>query len=131
MLTKQSQLQTQTVSQETQDQERARRRRGVLTELSLRDENALYAGTCGISQNNRSLGFQPGYFNRLSGECVLSRFSDGNLAPVHVLEGLPESWVKTRDAQGKATEVEPGVVSGFIREGRFYTRDEAMRAAAH
>ncbi|NEX22500.1 hypothetical protein G3480_19675 [Thiorhodococcus mannitoliphagus] len=125
------QIQTQPVSHEQQNQERARRLRGVLTELSLRDENLLYANTRGISQNNQSLGFRPGYLNSCNGECALSRFSDGSLAPVHLLEGLPEHWIRRRDQAGKVTQLEPGIVSGFIREGRFFTREEAMSAAAH
>lgn len=125
------QIQKQPVNREQRDRERARRLQGVLTEMSLRDENRLYANTRGISQNNKSLGFQPGYLNSRNGECALSRFSDGRLAPVHVLEGLPDHWVRARDGKGKVTELEPGVISGFIRDGRFYTREEAMRAAAH
>ena len=125
------QIQTQTVHQEQRDRERERRMRGVLTQMSLRDENALYANTRGLSQNNRSLGFLPGYLNSYSGECVLSRFSDGRPAPVHVLDGLPDTWVRERDPSGRVTAAAPEVVSGFIREGRFYTREEASKAAAH
>ncbi len=125
------QVQTQQIGQETPDQKRNRRLHGVLTDMALRRENALYANTRGVSQNNGSLGFRPGYFNRHSGEWVLSRFSDGSLAPVHVLDGLPESWVSTRDAQGHVAEVSPEVVSGFVRDGLFYTREEAIRASAH
>ncbi|NEV60960.1 hypothetical protein [Thiorhodococcus minor] len=125
------QIQEQPISHDQQDRERARRMRGVLSEMSLRDENLLYANTEGVSQNNKSLGFRPGYLNSRNGECALSRFSDGRLAPVHVLDGLPDQWIRTRDSKGKVAELEPGVISGFIRDGRFYTREEAMRAAAH
>lgn len=125
------QTQTQIRSQEQRERERERRLRGVLTEMSLRDENVLYAGTRGISQNNKSFGFLPGYLNRCSGECVLSRFSDGSPAPVHLLDGLPDTWIRERDERGKVKAVAPEVVSGFIRDGRFYTREEASKAAAH
>lgn len=125
------QIQKQAVGNEQQDHERVRRMRGVLTDMSLRDENRLYANTRGVSQNNRGLGFRPGYLNRRSGEWTLSRFSDGSLAPVHLLDGLPDTWVRARDAGGKVTEVRPEIISGFVRDGRFYTREEAMRAAAH
>ena len=125
------QVQTQTLSQEQLERERSKRRWGVLTEMSLRDENRLYAGTRGVSENNRSLGFRPGYCNSLSGDCVLSRFSDGSLAPVHVLDGLPDAWVLSRDASGRVLTVAPEVVSGFIRDGCFFTREEAARAASH
>ncbi|TCT21484.1 hypothetical protein [Thiobaca trueperi] len=125
------QLQTLIVNQDPQDRMRARRLHGVLTELTLRDENTLYANTRGLSQNNRQQGFQPGYLNRHSGECVLSCFGDGNPAPIHVLDGLPSAWVMARDADGHVTSTVPEIVSGFIRDGVFYTRDEAIKATAH
>jgi hypothetical protein len=125
------QLQVSTAIPDPQDQARVRRFRGVLTQMSLRDENVLYANTRGLSQNNRSYGFLPGYLNRANGECVLSRFQDGRPAPVHVLDGLPQSWIVSRDVNGHVTQAHPEVVSGFIRDGVFYTRDEAIRASAH
>ena len=125
------QLQTLTVSQTPEERTRARRLRGVLTELSLRDENILYANTRGVSQSNCSGGFHPGYLNRASGQTALSCFRDGSPAPIHVLDGLPQSWIIRRDADGRVIEASPEIVSGFIRDGVFYTREEAIRAAAH
>jgi hypothetical protein len=125
------QLQTQMQLGTTQDQERTRRLRGALTEASLRNENVLYARTRGISQNNGSFGFRPAYLNGESGEAVLSRFADGTPAPVHLLDGLPDSWILRRDREGHVTETRKGIVSGFIRDGRFYTREEAMTATSH
>nr|WP_043755545.1 hypothetical protein [Imhoffiella purpurea] len=126
------QLQTVPVSQDSpRDRERARRMRGVLTQMSLRDENRLYAKTRGISQNNRASGFRPGYLNSKTGEHVLSRFSDGTPAPVHVLDGLPQSWIGTRDSDGRVVAACAEIVSGFVRDGAFFTREEAIRASAH
>lgn len=125
------QLQTLTVSQNPHERARAKRLRGVLTQGSLRHENVLYANTRGISQRNRSDGFRPGYLNRANGQSVLSRFSDGSLAPIHVLDGLPHSWIIRRDADGRVVEASPEIVSGFIRDGVFYTREEAIKATDH
>lgn len=124
-------LQTATLVQDQHERERARRWRGVLTELALRDENVLYQKTRGVSQNNRGQGFQPGYLNRETGETALSCFADGRPAPIHVLDGLPESWVLQRNGDGRVSAARPEVVSGFLRDGLFYTRDEAIRASAH
>ncbi|EGV16789.1 hypothetical protein [Thiocapsa marina] len=124
-------LQTQTPQGTTRDQERARRLRGVLTEASIRNENVLYACTRGISQNNGSFGFRPAYLDGASGEAVLSRFANGTPAPVHLLDGLPESWILDRDHEGHVTATRPGIISGFIRDERFYTREEAIAATAH
>lgn len=125
------QAQTLAVSQEIQEQERSRRLRGVLTELSLRDENVLFANTRGVSRNNRDLGFRPGYLNCNTGEQTLSRYSDGRPAPIHLLDGLPESWVSERDPDGRVAKAVPGVVAGFIRGSVFFTREEALKATAH
>ncbi len=114
-----------------QERSRSRSRRGVLTHLSLRDENVRYAGTQGVSQNNRPARFQPGYLDSRSGEWVLSRFRDGTPAPVHLLDGLPPTWVAQRDTDGHVTCTRPGIVSGFIRNGLFYTREEAIKASSH
>ena len=125
------QLQMLTLNQDLPERTRAKRLHGVLTQLSLRAENVLYAHTRGISQRNRAGGFRPGYLHRASGQTVLSRFGDGSPAPIHVLDGLPQSWVIRRDAVGRVIEASPEIVSGFIRDDVFYTREEAIKAAAH
>ena len=97
---------------------------------SLETENRIYAGTGGVSAGNACAGFRPAYYNESTCETVLSRFADGRLAPIHVLEGLPESWVASRDEQGTALEICAGVVAGFVRDGVFYTREAAAAALA-
>jgi hypothetical protein len=69
----------------------------------------------------------PGYLDTESGVAVISRFADGRPAPVHVLDGLPEDWVSCRYASGEVAAARAGVIAGFIRGGRFYTREEAAR----
>lgn len=102
----------------------------TLRAQTLRSENQSYAGTGGISANNRSLGFQPGYYNAESGEMAISCFADGRLAPIHVLEGVPADWVTARNAGGGVLSVKDSVVSGFIHGGCFYTRAQAADLAA-
>ena len=123
------QLLTETV--QPQESERSRRLLGALTQLSLRDENVLFAHTRGRSENNGHLGFVPGYRDSATGVLLVSCFADGSPAPVHLLDGLPQAWVVERDAAGHVTRACPDLVSGFIRDGRFYTREEAIHAAAH
>ncbi len=112
-------------------EETCAQQRSILTAQRLRIENRRYAATLGISQNNASLGFRPAYLNRQSGEWVLSRFRDGRPAPIHILDGLPEDWVCARDASGRVTAVAESVICGFVRDGRFYTREEAARLTRH
>jgi hypothetical protein len=57
-----------------------------------------------------------------------SRFLDGNPAPVHLLDGLPDDVVVSRSESRQVTVVKGSLVSGFVRFGKFYTRDEAAAA---
>jgi hypothetical protein len=124
-------LQLSIATAEPQQQERTRQLRGALTQLSLRDEGVLFERTRGIRLNNDLHGFVPGFRDGATGDLAISRFADGSAAPLHVLDGLPEDWIAERDLDGHVTHTCPGLVSGFIRKGRFYTRDEAARACAH
>jgi len=117
-------------SQSSYEDDRERRFDRVMTQQSLHDENVLYAGTFGLSQNNRSCGFVPGYLHATTGVYVISRFADGSPAPVHLLDGLPESWIEERGKGGHVTKTCPGIVPGFLLDGRFYTREEALNFAA-
>ena len=102
----------------------------ALTAQTLHSENQHFAGTGGISPNNRSQGFQPGFYDAESGEVAISCFTDGTPAPIHMLDGLPACWVMARNSGGGILSVKASVVSGFIRGGRFYTRMQAVELAA-
>ena len=97
----------------------------TLTKASLALETANYRGTGRVSENNRCLGFQPAFIDRETCTVHLSRFPDGRLAPCHLLDGLPAELVLARSEQGHVTRVKASVVSGFVRDRQFYTRDEA------
>jgi hypothetical protein len=101
-----------------------------LCDFELECQNAAFAGTGGISPNNRQAGFLPAYQNTVTGEIVISRFADGSPAPVHVLEGLPADWVALRDAAGAVVRVLDAIVAGFLRDGAFYTREAAAQLVA-
>ena len=58
----------------------------------------------------------------------LARFADGRPAPFHLIDGLPDELVVSRDPAGRVAEIRPSVISGFEQDGRFYTRDEAAQA---
>jgi hypothetical protein len=102
----------------------------ILTEQELQLETQTFAGTGGVSANSRGSGFHPAFLDTCTQAVYLSRFRDGRPAPFHLLDGLPDDVVVTRTASGKVTTVKPGVVSGFIRDGEFYTRDEAAQRVA-
>ncbi len=104
--------------------------RCATTTRTLRTENRTFAGTAGVSRNNRALGFQPGFLDTETGRMEIACFAGGMPSPVHVLDGVPEAWVTARSETGRVTSVKGSVVSGFIRGGRFYTRRETAALLA-
>jgi hypothetical protein len=91
-------------------------------------ENLAFAGTGGVSSGNRSQGFQPAFYDTESGLVHPACFTDGSPAPMHLLDGLPDQWVKERLPSGRVAVVKESVIAGFLREGLFYTRDQAANA---
>lgn len=91
----------------------------------LRQENERYAGSGGISQENRGLGFRPAFRDSSTGIVYPSCFADGRPAPFHLLDGLPDDLVLQRSDCGRVLAAKPDLTSGFVFCGRFYTRDEA------
>ena len=90
---------------------------------------AAFRGSGGVSAENRSLGFAPAFVDRATGIVYPSRFADGRPAPYHLLDGMPDELVIARDRRGMVSQVVGTVVAGFIRDGEFYTREEAAAAA--
>ena len=75
-----------------------------------------YYGTSGCSEGNGGLGFRPAFLDADTGIVFCSRFLDGNPAPVHLLDGLPDDVVVSRTESGQVTAVKGGsLVSGFVQ----------------
>jgi hypothetical protein len=89
-----------------------------------------YQNTGGVSENNQSAGFSPAFMDTSTGIIYLSRDPDGNPAPCHRLDGLPEALVAEWDAQGRVASIQDVVLVGFERGGCFYTREQAARCVA-
>ena len=102
--------------------------RGAMTESRLEQENVRYAGTAGVSRENRRYGFRPAFMDLRTKAVYLACFADGRPAPFHLLDGLPDELVLSRDDAGRVAKVRASVISGFEQQGRFYTRDEAAAA---
>lgn len=103
----------------------------LMTNKVLREENLAYIGTGGISQENYKSGFFPAFYDLVTGRGYFSRFANGSLAPIHILDGLPEEWIIKRDKSGKVCTVKDSVIAGFIRDGYFYTREQAAQYFRH
>lgn len=97
-----------------------------LTDCELKTENERYAGTLGVSSNNRHLDFLPAFRDGASGRVELARFADGRQAPIHLLCALPPEWATQRDAHGQISAIHKRIVAGFVRDGVFYTRDQVI-----
>ena len=91
----------------------------------LREENETYAGTGGISENNCAARFLPAFQDSQTGRVEIARHEDGSQAPMHLLCCLPDEWVVERDAEGRILALKDSVIAGFIRDGEFYTREQA------
>jgi hypothetical protein len=96
----------------------------------LRRENVVHTGTGGRSEENSGLGFKPAFLDFATQTIYPSRFADGRLAPFHLLDGLPEEVVIDRLPSGRVIAAKATLISGFVRNGFFYTRTAAARAAA-
>ena len=101
----------------------------VMNETVIRKENVAFAGTGGRSEENRNLGFRPAFFDFATQTIYLSRFANGRPAPFHMLDGLPEEVVVDRSPSGRVISAKATLLSGFERNGFFYTRSAAARAA--
>ncbi|MGZ5100162.1 MAG: hypothetical protein ACXWG8_02070 [Usitatibacter sp.] len=102
----------------------------VMNPETLRRENVVHTGTGGRSQENSGLGFHPAFMDFETQTIYPSRFADGRLAPFHLLDGLPDEVVADRLACGRVTAAKATLIPGFVRNGFFYTRTAAARAAA-
>lgn len=100
-----------------------------MTPTKLLEENLRFRGGAGVSPGNRHLGFQSAFRDRDTGRVYLSRFLNGQVAPIHVLDGLPDELVIMRDTNGRVLKVRPSVESGFVRGDCYYTRAQALQAA--
>ncbi|MEN8207605.1 MAG: hypothetical protein ABFS24_16615 [Pseudomonadota bacterium] len=97
----------------------------------LAQQNHLYRETGGVSEGNRDQCFRPAFLDRMTGTTWLSRFADGRIAPLHVLDGLPNELVADREAGGCVKAAKDCVIAGFLRGGLIYTREHAARAVIH
>ena len=87
-----------------------------MTEARLELENVRFAGTGGVSRENRRHGFRPAFMDLETAAVHLARFADGRPAPFHLLDGLPEELVLSRDAAGRVAEIRSSVISGFEQD---------------
>jgi hypothetical protein len=89
----------------------------VMTIAKLLEENAAHRDTAGTSTACRDAAFRPAFLDFATHTIYMSRFADGRLAPIHLLDAIPRQVIE------KGT-----LISGFERGGFFYTRRAVARA---
>ena len=102
----------------------------AMTEGRLMQETLAHRGTGGVSAESRSHGFRPAFMDLETSAVYASCFVDGRWAPIHLLDGLPNELVLRRDPFGRVAAIKASVVAGFVRGGRFYSREEAGRSVS-
>ena len=94
----------------------------------------LYGGARVNSLNEQRLalehGFQPAFFDFLTQTIYPSVFADGTPAPFHILEGLPHELIVDRARSGRVISIKATVLSGYERNGYFFTNQSVLRAIA-
>ena len=98
----------------------------TMTKEILASQNEKFAGSGGVSHDNKDMGFVPGFLDEETGSVYPSRHADGSPAAVHLIEGLPENLVLKRDSAGRVCVIKATVIAGFIRDGLFFTREQVV-----
>jgi hypothetical protein len=103
-----------------------------ITANTLAAQNIQYRGTGGVSAGNRCLGFVPAFKDTETGVAYRSCFADGQPAPFHMYEGLPQELLEGggRASSKSTSNVKCSVIAGFLLDGCFFTREEAAQAVA-
>lgn len=73
-------------------------------------------------------GFQPAFFDFLTQTIYPSVFADGTPAPFHILEGLPSEVIVDRARSGRVISTKVTLLTGYERNGYFYTKPTVARA---
>lgn len=97
----------------------------VLDHRALERQTRAYERTGGTSRVSKELGFRPAFKDAETSKVYLSKDRHGRCACVHLLDGLPDDVVLARGKDGRVSAVKGSLVAGFVKDGRFYDRDQA------
>ena len=96
-----------------------------LTPGVLKRQTVHYRGKGGTSAEACCVGFAPAFLDCATNTIYRACFANGTPAPMHLLDGLPEELILARDSDGRVVAIKETVVSGFVKDDVFYTRDQA------
>lgn len=95
--------------------------RGELTMKKVAEGTEGHRERGGIASKARDSGFYPAFRDSETGEVYRSAIG------VHVFDGLPDEIVTMRDEDGP-TALKSSVTEGFVKDGKFFTREEASQS---
>ncbi|VAW53828.1 hypothetical protein MNBD_GAMMA07-1783 [hydrothermal vent metagenome] len=97
-----------------------------LSQQQVIKQHKCYSPCHGAVFSDISFGFMPAFKNLNDEHVHLSRDHYGKVSVMHLFDGLPESWIKEKDAQGAAITLKSEIIVGFLRNATFYTLSEIM-----
>lgn len=80
-----------------------------------------------LCEESHAAGFQPAFLDTHTGVVYLSRFLNGQIAPLHFFDALPSNLVERDSNCSQARRLKNFVVAGYVSEDQFYTREEAAK----
>lgn len=90
------------------------------------EQQDIYHPFNGMVFSDISFGFMPAFKNLKDQKIHLSIDRNGELSVMHLLDGLPECWIKEKDEKGVAQTLKSEIIAGFMRHSEFYTLNEIV-----
>lgn len=83
-----------------------------------------YPGARSVPHHVADAGLTPAFLDKRTGRIEIARTRVGLPASTHVIDWLPREWAKSVTDKGRVSSLRPEIISGYIRDGIFYTREE-------
>lgn len=80
-----------------------------------------------LCEESHAADFRPAFLDTHTGSIYLSRFLNGQIAPMHFLDALPSNLIESDPSGGQAIRLKAFVIAGYVTKDQFYTRDEAAK----
>ena len=95
-----------------------------MSQARVAEQQGAFSQLGGAVFRDASFGFMPAFKDSHTNETHLSVYRTGELAVIHILDGLPNYWVAEWGEDGRPTSLKAGIIAGFVRYGEFFTLSE-------
>ena len=96
----------------------------LISSTALEKQESTYRKISGMNMSDLCVGFIPAFRDMDTHETHLSVTQEGNISPIHLIEGLPLEWVTEWDIAGHAKTLKRSVIAGFFRGDQFFTLEQ-------